>query len=76
MLNNKTGHNLVSEDTDIEHSHKEVRNHAYVCSLLLLRLCGCPVQSVQDVLAKGREQAVRHLTTRRVERDERGQDSQ
>lgn len=39
-------------DTDVEHGHEEVRNHADVCPLLLLRLSGGPVQSVQDVLAE------------------------
>lgn len=53
-----------NEDTDIEHSHEEVRNDAYVCSLLLLRLGGCPVQSVQDVLAKRGEQPICHLTAK------------
>lgn len=42
----------VFEDTDVENSHEEVRNHAYVRSLLLLGLCGGPVKSVQDVLAE------------------------
>lgn len=66
---------ILSEDTDIEHSHEEVRNHTYVCPLLLLGFSGCPVQSVENVLAKWWEQAVCHLTTQQ-EKDEREQESE
>lgn len=41
------------QDTDVEHSHQKVRDHSNVCSLPFFGLCGRPVQSVQDVLAKG-----------------------
>lgn len=49
------------KDTDIKDSHDEMWNDSYVRSLPGLRLSGGPVQSVQDVLAKGGEQAVCHL---------------
>lgn len=54
---------FVDKDTNIKHRHEKVRNHADVCSLLLLWFCGGPVQSVQYVLAERGEQAVCHLTT-------------
>lgn len=53
------------EDTDIQHSHEEVRNHSNVCSLLLFGFCCSPVQSIQNVLAKWREQTICHLTSQR-----------
>lgn len=51
------------KDTDVGDAHEEVRDDSYVRPLPLFGLGGRPVQSVQDVLAEGREQAVRHLTT-------------
>lgn len=54
---------VFGKDTNIKHRHEKVRNHANVCSLLLLWFCGGPVQSVQYVLAERGEQAVCHLTT-------------
>lgn len=52
---------LKSKDTDIEDCHEEVRDDSYTVPLAFFGFCGCPIQSVQDVLAKGREEAVCHL---------------
>ena len=53
---------LSKKDTDIKDSHDEVRNDSYTVSFPFFGFCGCPIQSVQDVLPKGGEEAVSHLT--------------
>lgn len=52
---------VAYKDTDIENSHKEMRNDSNVGSLLWLWLRGRPVESVQNVLPEGREETICHL---------------
>lgn len=40
------------KDTNIKHSHDEVRYDAYTVSFPVFWFSGCPVQSIQDVLSK------------------------
>lgn len=53
---------LTKKDTDINDGHDEVRNDSYTVSFPFFGFCGRPVKSVQDVLTKGGEEAVSHLT--------------
>lgn len=52
---------LNKKDTDIKDGHDEVRNDSYIISFPFFGFCGCPVESIQGVLTKGREKAVSHL---------------
>lgn len=52
----------LRKDTDINDGHDEVRNDSYTVSFPFFGFCGCPVESVQDVLTKGGEETVSHLT--------------
>lgn len=58
----KTVVDLKTKDTDIKDGHDEMRNDSYTVSFPLFGFCGRPVKSIQDVLTKGGEQSVRHLT--------------
>lgn len=52
----------LNKDTDIKDGHDEVRNDSYTVSFSFFGFCGRPVKSVKDVLTKGGEEAVCHLT--------------
>lgn len=52
---------LSWEDTDIKDCHEEVRYDSYTVSLPFFWFCSGPVQSIQDVLTKGRKETIRHL---------------
>lgn len=43
------------KDTDIKDSHEKVRDDSNIISFPFFGFCGCPVQSIQDVLPKRRE---------------------
>lgn len=52
----------LEKDTDVDDGHEEVGDDADAVSLPFFGLCGCPVESVQDVLTKGGEEPISHLT--------------
>lgn len=53
---------LNKKDTNIKDGHEEVRDDSYVVSFPFFGFCSRPVESVQDVLTEGGEEAIRHLT--------------
>lgn len=53
---------LNQKDTDIKNGHEEVRYDSYTVSFPFLGFCGRPIESIKDVLTKGGEETVRHLS--------------
>jgi len=49
------------KDTDIKNGHEKVRDDSYTVSFSFFGFGGRPVKSIQDVLTKGREEAICNL---------------
>lgn len=65
LLGHKTHFSAVDlnkKDTNIKDSHEEVRDDSYTVSFPFFGFCSCPVESIQDVLTKGGEEAICYLT--------------
>lgn len=56
------GVDLTKKDTDIKNSHDEMRDDSYTVSFPFFGFCGRPVESIEDVLTEGGEEAVCDLT--------------
>lgn len=59
---NTSAVDLSLKDTDINDSHEEVGNDSNIVSFPFFGFCGRPIESVQDVLTKGGEEPIGHLT--------------